>query len=289
MNTETGKPRLKPAGGEADADLSQLVLGLWRRRWVLMLAAALGALAALGLDWLHPPLYEASARVWLPAVELSGGTRLTPATLISVAQGQEVAAAVVKELGLDQGQRALTVDTFRFERLGGEPVRDTNLVAIRARLEDPRQAAAAVNRVAELAVERLKREIDDGTGAAIERTQALVGEARQRLDEARQRLAATKDTAGGAGTRDLERVSLELQAAQAGLALADVSARVESGQRDRAHRLAQFRVFERALPPETPVGSGLAKRVLAAAVAAYVLGVLGILLFDAFRLTVLGR
>jgi uncharacterized protein involved in exopolysaccharide biosynthesis len=82
---------------------------------------------------------------------------------------------------------------------------------------------------------------------------------------------------------------VEIETLKAELAHVDLTVRVDEISARPARSLSQLRVFDPALPPSGPLGTGTLGRILAGGLAGYLVALCGVLLFDALRMTVLRR
>ncbi len=134
------------------------VLNLGRRwLWLLGLGALLGVGAGLGVSLLLAPVYEAQATLLLnqassPAgpqyTDLLAGDRLGK-TYADLILRRDVLQAAITEL-----QLPLTPDELATQATA-EPIRDTQLVAVRVRNSNPQYAADLANRLCTVFVARL--------------------------------------------------------------------------------------------------------------------------------------
>ncbi len=136
-------------------DIRQCAHLLWRWLWLVALAAALAAGAAYAICQQSPPIYEGATTLLInegqkatgpdyDAILMSERLAKTYAQMLTSRPVLEEAGA---RLGLAIGARDLIV----------EPVRDTQLVRLRARHPDPLQAADIANTVAQVFIEQNER------------------------------------------------------------------------------------------------------------------------------------
>lgn len=277
-----------------EVDLFQFLLGLWRRRWLIVAATAVGAMASLLINMGTPRVYEAPAKVLVPSLELGPGLQLTGSTFAALVQGPKMASIVMREFQLDKPPDSLTADDFRKTRLSVFAMPNTNIAVITVRLADPGKAAQVANRVAELAVSQVKEMCDNGRVRQYEATQARLEELRRRLDDAERRMGAMANGPGrkapaGDARPEWQPLAVEIETLKAELAHVDLTVRVDEISARPARSLSQLRVFDPALPPSGPLGTGTLGRILAGGLAGYLVALCGVLLFDALRMTVLRR
>jgi len=144
------------------------IFNLGRRwLWLLGVGALLGLGAGLGVSLLLAPVYEAQATLLLnqassPAgpqyTDLLAGDRLGK-TYADLILRRDVLQAAISEL-----QLPLTPDELAAQA-DAEPIRDTQLVAVRVRNSDPHRAADLANRLCTVFVARLGSTTQDAFAA----------------------------------------------------------------------------------------------------------------------------
>ncbi len=281
-------------GFDDEVDLVHFARGLWRRRWLIVAATIVGAVVAVLVAVGRTPAYESTSKVLVPSLELGPGMQLTGSAFAAIVKGPTLASAVLKEFQLDRPPHSLTTDEFRWNRLTVSAMPNTNIATITVRLGDPGLAARVADRFAELSVSTVKQMCDNSTVKRYETTQALLETLRQRLDDTERRLAAIASGAGqnastGERRPDREILAMEIEALQAGFSYLDLTVRMDEISIRPVLNLSQMRVFDRASTPDRPVGSSTLGMTVAGGVAGYLVALVGVLFFDALRLTVLRR
>ena len=289
---ENGRSRGDAPGDEVD--LLEFVQGLWRRRWLIVAVTILGALAALLATVSKARMYETTAKVLVPSLEMAPGAQLTGSAFGAIVLGPGVTSAVVRELRLDAPPFGLTVDDFRKTRVSASAPYDANITHITVRLEDPDKAAQVANRLAELSVARARELCDKGKMKRYEAMHALLEETKARLDAAEKRMDALvnrpgRHAQGGDARSEWQQLAVEVEALNARLSHADLTTRIEDVSSRSVRSLSQLGIFDRALPPSRPVDTNTLRRTAAGTALGYLAAVVGVLLFDAMRMTVLRR
>ncbi len=291
------RPEHGPSAGDRfldEVDLFQFVLGLWRRRWLVVAVTMIGALASLLVTISKARMYETTVKVLLPSLEMAPGAQLSGSAFGAIVLGPGVASVVVREFRLDAPPFGLTIDDFRKTRMSVSAIYDATITHITVRLEDPDKAAQVANRVAELSVARVKELCDKGRVKQYETIHALLEETKERLDAAEKRMDAivngpNRNAPAGDARSEWQQLTVEVEALRARLAYADLTARIEDVSSRPVRSLSQLSIFDRASPPSGPVDTNTLRRTVAGGVLGYLAAVAGILLLDAARMTVLRR
>lgn len=133
---------------EADVlDLRSYALVLWNRKWTIVAVTVLVGLIAVGLSLRQEPIYAAQAELAIEPLRRSEDTALSDLLLGSSAISTErrvitsvpVTEAVIEMLGLDRSARSLLA------QVETSTPRDTRVVTISVRDNDPDMAAAIAN------------------------------------------------------------------------------------------------------------------------------------------------
>jgi uncharacterized protein involved in exopolysaccharide biosynthesis len=272
----------------------QFVRGLWRRRWLIVAATVVGTIAGLLISLGTPRLYEGPAKVLVPSLELGPGMQLTGSAYSAIVRGPTMAANIMREFRLDRPPDSLTADDFRRTRLSVAAMPDTNIAVITVRLADPGTAARVANRVAELSISMVKEMCDNGKVRQYEATQTALKDVQRRLDDAEKRMDVVANRPGKKALAsdarpDWQRLTAEIEALKARMSYLDLIVRMDGVSSWTERSLSQLRIFDPALPPSGPIGTSTLRRVLAGGVAGYLLALVGVLFFDALRMTVLRR
>ncbi len=119
----------RPHTAEDEIDLRQLFVGLWRRRWVILGVTAAAAALAAGVSlYVLPPVYE--SRTYIQLSEHSAQPYATPAAAARTLTSLSFLRPLAARHGITDGRR--------LERMvRAEPVRDTRMVYLRIRDNDP--------------------------------------------------------------------------------------------------------------------------------------------------------
>ena len=174
---------------DEEITLSELLLVLWRYRLVLAACIVVAASLALFIGWKRTPIYEATSRILVSAARIAeGAPPVSLATYQAVISNQVVILEVMKSIGLTEPPYGLTPQEALQRHILVEPVRDTNILLITARLENPTLAAEFANRLAERSVRLAQEVAQDDVAAARDTIKAQLDESRARLEDAEQKL-----------------------------------------------------------------------------------------------------
>ena len=135
-----------------------------RRLLVIVFVAVLFAGLALSFSISQPPTYEASMKMLVAqkegddapgnlAGDLAGLQQLTN-TVAEAIQSRPIAETVIEQRELD-----INTNDFLADRLGAEPVTDTQFVRVTYTDSDPQRAARVANTVGEVFSERISEAI----------------------------------------------------------------------------------------------------------------------------------
>jgi uncharacterized protein involved in exopolysaccharide biosynthesis len=125
---------------------------LWNGRWILILAAALGAVGGGILGHFMQPVYEASATLLITESREPEAVN-SPETLRAIADSNSMATRVLAALKLDGPPYYLTPDTFRARDVAVEELRGSRMVRVTVTLPDAALAARGADEVARQTVE----------------------------------------------------------------------------------------------------------------------------------------
>lgn len=134
--------------------LGELLQVMWKRLWVILLAAVVLTGAAVGYSLGQTSIYEASITILVGQEQTDGpvsqlgsdvqGLQQITQTVADLVDTRPVAEAVIEELDLQ-----ISSETF-LENLGVEPVVDTQTIQVVYRDPDPQRARLIVNTVGEV-------------------------------------------------------------------------------------------------------------------------------------------
>ena len=162
LGGEGGPPR-----GEADLDVRYYAGVLWRGRWLVVVAAALGIALALLIGYLQIPEYQAQSMVQIePPVPffmgvnealMGGGGYWQNSdfynTQFRIITSKTIADQVIEELKLKDNspfKESADPATLFLSHVMVEPVPESRLSYIRVSHEDPLEAALWANRIADV-------------------------------------------------------------------------------------------------------------------------------------------
>lgn len=152
-----------------DISLRDLLLSLWRRKWIVVLVAVMFVGGAVGFTLTRPPLYEASIMVLIgqeaDAVSTNlgaevGGLQQITVTMTETVPTKPVADGTIQELGL-----SMTYDRF-LENLQVAQVPATQIIEISYADPDPRRAQQIVNSVGDVFSQRVAEVSPGANGIA---------------------------------------------------------------------------------------------------------------------------
>lgn len=183
---------LDPAAEPTLLDYSVIV---WRWRYVIAVIVVVGVLAALAVNWLATPIFEASATMLAAESKLNPNARIDPTSVLTIAPmlaNTEAAAKVIGEFHLDRDPYRLTPLQMVRDVVDVQNVRGTNLIRLGIRLKDPQLAAALANRLADLGVDLSARVSAAEALTTRSSLQKQLEDARRHLDQTQQALLDTK-------------------------------------------------------------------------------------------------
>jgi capsular polysaccharide biosynthesis protein len=152
-----------------DISLRDLLLSLWRRKWIVVLVAVMFVGAAVGFTLTRPPLYEATIMVLIgqeaDAVSTNlgaevGGLQQITVTMTETVPTKPVADGTIQEQGL-----SMTYDEF-LENLQVAQVPATQIIEISYADPDPRRAQQIVNSVGDVFSQRVAEVSPGANGIA---------------------------------------------------------------------------------------------------------------------------
>ena len=192
-------PALLDDPSDDEIDLGEYVRTVIRHWRMVVGLAVVAALAALGVSFLQPRVYEARAMVAItkpqyvmnfdPRIGSSADLAPPAKALTGLATSDDVLAALASSpAGASLPAGAQSADALR-KMLTAEATADPSLVALRVRAEDPEKAAALANAWAEALVTRARDVYGQGQGD-VTYFEARLAEADQSLAKAEADLAA---------------------------------------------------------------------------------------------------
>jgi uncharacterized protein involved in exopolysaccharide biosynthesis len=191
----TSNVALQSSDEDENIDIGRYVGVLLRRWWVLAVGAALGVLLAVGAGSLAPSRYESSALLRISPPRFGQAVAGNAAAVLALIDTRGVAAAVVRELGLDRPPHNLSPRAFIDSALAVEGLPNTNLLRVRVRLPNPALASEAVTKVTTRALEESRALGREEAGENTRRMKQQLDDANARLKQAEQTLFAFKKEA----------------------------------------------------------------------------------------------
>jgi uncharacterized protein involved in exopolysaccharide biosynthesis len=174
---------------------------LWRRRWIVIVACATALAITAAVSLLLPPRFTATASV---LIEPPGGNDPRAATAISpvyleslktyehLASSDTLFSRALDDLHLREKFRNATVESLKRRILSVNKPPSTTIIEISATLDDPRQAQALAEYMAQHTVE-LNSQLDEASNRDISKEpQRIYTEAvarRERAEKARDQFA----------------------------------------------------------------------------------------------------
>lgn len=284
-----------PAGD--DVDLREYGAVLWRRRWPIAALTVVAGAATLALGLSAPRIFEARTVVIAPPLVDRDELR---STRVFAFESAVQNPKVVEKALADASTAGFQPDRFARENLSVEPGRENNTVILVVRMPGRDAASRVADRLAVLAIERLRSLSEEET----KRTQPLlasqVEEARGLLERSAADLRSAARRAGirpGADQASRGAVSpadplynddpaLTQLAADYHVArdlYEDFSARLRRATVEQRARAEQYRVRDPAIASASPVGPRVLRTTIIAAFLAFVGGVFLVLLIEAVR------
>lgn len=288
---------VRTAGEEVD--LFEYGLALWRRRWLIagLTTAVTAAVLVLGL--LSPRIYQARAVILTPPLLEGVETRSTRVFAFESA----VQNPTVVQKALSQAGQAgnFSADRFARENIAVDPGRDSTTLVLTVRMPGTELAAGMADRLAELAVERLRQL----SGEEAKRTQPLLKaqaeEARRVMERAAAELRTAARRSGIAADRapglasprlspadpiytdDPSLTQLDVDYRIARGVYEDFSGRLEKASVQQRAQAQQYTLLERGVSSPSPVAPRVVRNTVIAAVLGFVAAAFLVLFFDALR------
>jgi uncharacterized protein involved in exopolysaccharide biosynthesis len=194
-----------------NVDLIRFIVLLWAYRYVIAAVTLLGAAAGFTIAIMGTRKYEATAVLTVLGSKLSEGqqNRVDPANFRPVIMNNRVAQKIVEQFHLDQPPYNYTAALFLERAAQLDEVRNTTILRLSVRLQDPALSANVANAFADSAVAYTKS-ISESEGV---RARDMM---KAELDRAAARLKQASDALGAFN-----------RSSQLELAAADVDALVE--------------------------------------------------------------
>ena len=204
---ESGPP---PAG----PTLADYLVLIWRARFFLVLAAAIGAGTMFARSISGPRVYESTVTFAATQSKIGEGMQAIAGTASfrPMVESLTTAAAVMHEVGLDQPPSSMRPSEFLDHVMSVSEVRGTNLMRVTVVYTDPVLAATMANNVADYAVKVARKVSATEAVHARDMIKEQVDEARRHLDESESRLRTFKQQA------QVEAVKKDVEAQLAGRA-----------------------------------------------------------------------
>jgi uncharacterized protein involved in exopolysaccharide biosynthesis len=163
------------------------------RNWIFLAACALvGGLAALAMALTSPPVYEASAKLFVTRSKISteaGEPQLINiATFRAILASESLVAQVLGDLKLDKPPYNMSVPGFVSNHLRVDTIRDSFVLIVTVRLGDPQRAAQTADRLASLGVELADRLSQEETVRGRDLIAVQLEDSRRALEQATARL-----------------------------------------------------------------------------------------------------
>lgn len=313
----------------ASDDIDLLAYGrtIWRSRYFVLATGLIAALAACAVNRRTPPTYEVEFRLIasepLAAEEApvpQGERARSLAREIighrmvgyrELAESPTVAAALIAELGLAAPPYDLTPQRFLQEHVTVNLIRDSTIVSVSVRLDDPDLLVRVAGRYAEHVVAAAQR-------LSAEEAEYMSGRLREEVDAAHERVMAAdralqdyrsrthvellrkdvetmlRNRPGGPGSAaagKLDRLyeaETQLEALQRAHQVArdaylSAAARHEEARLLSTIRSSRLQILDAPLPPDGPLAPRTLRNTAAATLIALTIAVAGVLLFEPVR------
>ncbi|MDI6711565.1 MAG: Wzz/FepE/Etk N-terminal domain-containing protein [Bacillota bacterium] len=270
-----------PPPYDDEIDLRDLVLVLWRYRWMITGVFVLAVAAAAALSFLLPPVYKVSTTIALG--QFNSPVYTNPAAAKEVLRSDDLLLKTIKELNLD-----VPMEEFRGfkEDIEVTPVKDTNMLQVSIMTADRAEGKAVVEKMVELFKEDCAPDYEENrTMLANQLTtvQRRLLDVEKSITKANEDLAAVEAMSGlSRGERDFRR-SQVLETLRAfeeqRIGLLD---RYLGLQKD-LDSLRQVTTVRSAREPVYPEKPNKKLNVAVAGVLGLMLGVFGAFVLDYFR------
>jgi uncharacterized protein involved in exopolysaccharide biosynthesis len=204
---------LESGPGPEGATLADYLALVWRARVFLVLAAIVGGATMFARSISGPRVYESTVTFAVAQSKIGEGTPAIAAGTASfrpMVESLSTAAAVMHEVGLDQGPNPMRPSEFLEQIMSVSEVRGTNLIRVTVVYTDPALAATMANSVASHAVQVARDVSATEATHARDMIKKQLDEARRRLDEVDRSLRLFRQQA------QIEAVQKDVQAQLAG-------------------------------------------------------------------------
>lgn len=228
------------------------------RGWIIAAALVAGLLAA-GLTFLQPPVYSATASLFLATPDAANAfTEEDPdrrvRNQVARLESRDVAAAAAQAL-----DGALSVDGV-LEATAVDAEIENDVITITATASGAEQAAEIANALATAYMDSVEAQVQATADEALAELEASAVELRRRLAQVEQQLNEQPDDSALLAQRD----SVAAQ-------LAALAGRSDQVAVDASLYGSGVQMFERAVPPKAAMSSGIVRNTLAGALLGAVL------------------
>lgn len=183
-----------PRNPADDMSLVEYVRVLWADRLGLGVGVIVGVLIALGITLTTPRTFEATASIMMATSKLGEDARmagLSVATVRELVSTRAAVGRVVQQLGLDRPPYALNTATLG-NLVRVDEVRNTPIVRVTARMQNPEMAASVANALAATAIDQLNKSNQKEVITTRDHVKTQRDQAAANLDELQARLTAFK-------------------------------------------------------------------------------------------------
>jgi uncharacterized protein involved in exopolysaccharide biosynthesis len=185
----------RPSDEDEYVDIGRYVSVLLRGWWLLAVGGVVGILAAVTAGSLAPSRYASSALLRISPPRFGQAVAGSAASVQAMIDTRGVAAAVVREMGLDQPPHNLSPRAFMDSALAVESVPATNLIRISVRLPDRTLPAETVTKLTTRVLEESRALGREEAGEYTRQMKQQLDGANARLMEAEQGLFAFRKEA----------------------------------------------------------------------------------------------
>ena len=172
-------------------ELAAFAARIRQYRYLIVAAAALGAVVGFAVGSSRPPVFDSAATLLARHATVATPPAVT-STIRALVSNQQVALNVINELKLAEGPLRLQPGALVRNHLRVDDVPGTFLVRVVVQLPDPEAAAAVANGMVREAIKR-NETLNAAAGKGVDGVlQAELATARARMIEAEQRLVAAR-------------------------------------------------------------------------------------------------
>jgi uncharacterized protein involved in exopolysaccharide biosynthesis len=189
-------PSLTRAEDEA-VDLTPYLLALWRRRWVIVVAAFALAIAVGVVTFIRPRSYTSTVTLLVSQSKIGEevGAVISPSNFRPLIENNGIVQAVLAKHALDRPPYDLSATRFAQDHLAVEEVRATSIIRLTVTLDDPARAAEVANEIGAEAIALARRLSRDEAVQARDEIGAQLPEAEVRLQKAEDDLLKYRNAA----------------------------------------------------------------------------------------------